>query len=165
MTAGTLTIDAKKFRVVPDDEYQAMRTAFRQQSAEDRADVREATRRLGDPNEKHIPWSSVGKPQGLGPQYRKDSPFAARMRLHQSWYRAKVLCLPCGTGPTPKATSHYGNMLTSGDAKAGRNFLTPKSLGRPALVLMKVAAWWNRSAYSTTCCRVNQCVSIYSVRS
>jgi hypothetical protein len=46
------------------------------------------------------------------------------MRLHQSWYRADVLRVPFGTGPTPKATSHYGNMLTSADAEDGRNFLT-----------------------------------------
>ena len=61
---------------------------------------------------------------GLGPQYSKDSPFAARMRLHQSWYRANVLRVPCGTGPKSTATSHYGNMLTRVDAEAGRNFLS-----------------------------------------
>ena len=61
---------------------------------------------------------------GLGPQCHGDSPFKARMRLHQSWYRSSVLGLPCGTGPLMSATSHYGNMLTQEDGTAGRNFLT-----------------------------------------
>jgi hypothetical protein len=62
----------------------------------------------------------------LGPQYRKDTPFMARMRLHQSWYRAHVLQLPCGTGPRASSTNHYGNMLTRADGAAGRNFLMPE---------------------------------------
>lgn len=41
---------------------------------------------------------------GLGPQYKGDNKLAARMRLHQSWYRAHVLQVPWGTGPTHKAT-------------------------------------------------------------
>jgi hypothetical protein len=61
----------------------------------------------------------------LGPQYPRDAPFTARMRLHQSWYRASVLRAPCGTGPRPSSTSHYGNMLNSEDAARGLNFLTP----------------------------------------
>lgn len=65
-------------------------------------------------------------PSGLGPQYSKDSPFAARMRLHQSWYRANVLRVPYGTGPTPTSTSLYGNMLTSADGERGCNFLSPE---------------------------------------
>ena len=63
---------------------------------------------------------------GLGPQYGGDPPFAARMRLHQSWYRAHILQVPYGVGPTPKATSCYGNFLTAKDGAAGRNFLTPE---------------------------------------
>ena len=62
----------------------------------------------------------------LGPQCKGDSPFKARMRLHQSWYRANVLGVPYGTGPRATSTSHYGNMLTRADAEAGRNFLTPE---------------------------------------
>lgn len=62
----------------------------------------------------------------LGPQYRKDSAFAARMRLHQSWYRAHVLGVSCGTGPKSTDTSQYGNMLTCADADTGCNFLTPE---------------------------------------
>ena len=68
MSAGTLKIEGRKFRVIPEEDYQAMRTALReqrQQAAEDRADVREAVRRLGDPKEKRIPWSQVKKRAGL----------------------------------------------------------------------------------------------------
>jgi len=61
----------------------------------------------------------------LGPQYAGDSPFQARMRFHQSWYRARVLGLPCGTGPRAQDRSHYGNMLRWADGEQGRNFLTP----------------------------------------
>jgi len=62
----------------------------------------------------------------LGPQYRKDAIFKARMRLHQSWYRANILRMPYGTGPKSTDTSHYGNMLTRPDGEAGHNFLTPQ---------------------------------------
>ena len=68
MTAGTLKIDGKKFRVIPEEDYQAMRTAVRQhqrQAAEDRADGLEAVRRLSNPKEKRIPWSQVKKRAGL----------------------------------------------------------------------------------------------------
>jgi len=63
---------------------------------------------------------------GIGPQYKGDSAFAARMRRHQSWYRANVLHLHYGKGPTSNAATYYGNMLTANDAAAGRNFLTPE---------------------------------------
>ncbi len=39
----------------------------------------------------------------LGPQYPGDNRLAARMRFHQSWYRAQILQVPWGTGPGPKA--------------------------------------------------------------
>jgi len=61
----------------------------------------------------------------LGPQYPRDAPFTARMRLHQSWYRASVLRVPCGTGPQPSSAACYGNMLRAEDAARGLNFLTP----------------------------------------
>lgn len=60
----------------------------------------------------------------IGPQCARDNPFTARMRFHQSWYRATVLGAPFGTGPTLTSTSSYGSMLTAQDADAGRNFLT-----------------------------------------
>jgi hypothetical protein len=62
----------------------------------------------------------------LGPQHKGDPPFTARMRRHQSWYRATVLRLPFGTGPMPGSKSSFGNMLRSEDGAAGRNFLTPE---------------------------------------
>jgi hypothetical protein len=62
----------------------------------------------------------------LGPQRTSDSRFAARMRIHQSWYRAHVLGLPYGTGPTSAAGTPSGTMLTRDDGAAGRNFLTPE---------------------------------------
>lgn len=61
-----------------------------------------------------------------GPQNPKDSPFTARMRFHQSWYRAAVLQLPYGTGPKPTSKSPLGSMLTNDNGfKNGRNFLSP----------------------------------------
>lgn len=63
----------------------------------------------------------------IGPQYPGVTSFAARMRFHQSWYRAKVLRVPCGTGPSESSRSHYGNMLGSDDAEKGLNFVTPEA--------------------------------------
>jgi hypothetical protein len=70
--------------------------------------------------------SSEDSGADLGPQYRGDSLFAARMRRHQSWYRAAIMKVPYGTGPTPASKSRYGNMLTRLDADGGLNFLTPE---------------------------------------
>lgn len=63
---------------------------------------------------------------GIGPQYKGDKPFAKQMRFHQSWYRANVLNVPFGTGPGPRHTNSFGNMLTREDGAKGLNFLTPK---------------------------------------
>ncbi len=63
---------------------------------------------------------------GLGPQYSGDKTFTKRMRLRQSEYRANVLKLPYGTGPTKNSTNYYGNMLSESDANEGANFLSPK---------------------------------------
>lgn len=60
----------------------------------------------------------------LGPQEPSDGPFRARMRLHQSWYRAAVLGLPHGEGPTRREGRPLGSMLTRDDAARGANFLT-----------------------------------------
>lgn len=62
----------------------------------------------------------------LGPQYGQDPAFTARMRLHQSWWRANVLKVPCGYGPTETSGARYGNMLDQAAGSAGRNFLTPE---------------------------------------
>jgi len=61
----------------------------------------------------------------IGPQYKGDNPFAARMRFHQSWYRSKILEAPYGTGPKAGSTTWYGNMLTREDGERGMNFLDP----------------------------------------
>ena len=62
----------------------------------------------------------------LGPQYKDDDAFTARMRLHQSWYRANVLAVDCGVGPHPHSQSRYGSMLRAEDGQRGLNFLTPE---------------------------------------
>lgn len=62
----------------------------------------------------------------IGPQVSSDPPFVARLRLHQSWWRAERLEVPWGTGPTPNATRELGNMLRSAEADTGANFLTPE---------------------------------------
>lgn len=63
-----------------------------------------------------------------GPQSPSDNKFAKRMRFHQSWYRAHVLGVPCGTGPGPKDTRELGSMLRREDGERGLNFLTPQIL-------------------------------------
>ena len=62
---------------------------------------------------------------GLGPQCRSDNGFTARMRWHQSWYRAQVLGVECGVGPRRGSPGRYGNMLRAEDGARGLNFLTP----------------------------------------
>lgn len=67
----------------------------------------------------------VTPPAGaLGPQSPSDNELTRRLRRHQSWYRAAVLGLPCGTGPKPSSATAYGNMLRREDGAAGRNFLS-----------------------------------------
>ncbi len=61
----------------------------------------------------------------IGPQYQRDDEFTRRMRRHQSWYRARVLRVACGTGPSPSSRTSYGNMLDGHAASRGLNFLTP----------------------------------------
>jgi len=62
----------------------------------------------------------------LGPQCSGDARFTARHRLHQSWWRATVLSVPCGFGPAETSASRYGNMLDGPSGTAGMNFLTPE---------------------------------------
>src|SRR5688572_4379946 len=61
----------------------------------------------------------------IGPQYAGDATFAARMRLHQSWWRAEVLGVGYGVGPTARG-ERLGNYLDDEAAAAGLNFLTPQ---------------------------------------
>lgn len=60
----------------------------------------------------------------LGPQYAGDDELAARMRFHQSWYRANVLKVACGAGPASDSPRTYGNMLRPEDGAQGMNFLS-----------------------------------------
>lgn len=62
----------------------------------------------------------------IGPQHDNDDAFTARMRLHQSWWRAKVLGVPCGVGPHASSAARSGSMLTAGDGARGLNFLSPE---------------------------------------
>lgn len=70
----------------------------------------------------------MGDSQALGPQSANDTVPRARMRAHQSWYRARVLGVPWGFGPRPceKGGVESGSMLTVEDAGRGLNFLTPQ---------------------------------------
>ena len=67
--------------------------------------------------------------RGIGPQSKSDDVFRRRMRLHQSWYRDQVLCVPYGTGPGKTSSTCYGNMLTDESASCGLNFVTPGIFG------------------------------------
>ncbi|MDR3627266.1 MAG: hypothetical protein P4L45_10560, partial [Ignavibacteriaceae bacterium] len=71
------------------------------------------------------PVTILNVPTELGPQHESDSPFTAKMRLHQSWYRANILKVPCGVGPTKQSNNEYGNMLKNEDGEKGLNFLDP----------------------------------------
>ncbi|MGL4648221.1 MAG: PGN_0703 family putative restriction endonuclease [Caldilineaceae bacterium] len=51
-----------------------------------------------------------------------DGEFAARMRVHQSWYRRQILALPPGAHARAKGAL-YGNILRDEDARRGANFL------------------------------------------
>ncbi|HJN15958.1 MAG TPA: hypothetical protein QGH10_10725 [Armatimonadota bacterium] len=73
------------------------------------------------PAEHDAPRDSID----LGPQPKSDGRFAARMRFHQSWYRATQLRVPYGRGPRPTSPTSYGNMLCPEGAAEGKNFLTP----------------------------------------
>ena len=66
---------------------------------------------------------------GIGPQCKSDPKFMARMRFHQSWYRANVLCVPYGKGPKQNDTSERGNMLNCENGAKGFNFLTTDIFG------------------------------------
>jgi hypothetical protein len=62
MTVGTFQIDGRKFRVIPEEEYQALRAAKRAQEQAAKDDARDATiarRRLKDPKRKTIPLSRL----------------------------------------------------------------------------------------------------------
>lgn len=68
MQTATLTIDGKKFRVVPAADYAAMHAAWQREqreAAQDAADAAEAVRRLKDRKERPIAWEQAKKRLGL----------------------------------------------------------------------------------------------------
>ena len=81
----------------------------------------------------------------IGPQHPNENQFKARMRFHQSWYRAKVLKVPFGQGPRPNSRSYYGNMLTQENGDQGLNFFTPQ-LGQRIFSVVKQRLAENKGA-------------------
>jgi hypothetical protein len=64
----------------------------------------------------------------LGPQVTNEAGWIARMRCHQSWWRAERLHVPWGVGPTA-AGRPLGSYLQPADGEAGKNFLTDEIFG------------------------------------
>lgn len=65
------------------------------------------------------PWRDF-----LGQQSSSDDAWTARMRLHQTWWRAFRLRRPAGPGPNKGSKILRGNMLDGDGATAGLNFLS-----------------------------------------
>jgi hypothetical protein len=68
MSPPTLTIDGRKFRVIPEADYRMMAKAMQQQrarEAEDEADVRLARRVLRNKADRIVPYAEARKRLGL----------------------------------------------------------------------------------------------------
>jgi hypothetical protein len=68
MAAGVPQIDGRKYRIIPEEEYKALRAALRlqqRQATQDAADVAEAQRRLKDPKRKTIPLARLRAELGM----------------------------------------------------------------------------------------------------
>jgi hypothetical protein len=68
MAAGLLQIDGRKYRIIPEEEYKALRAALRlqqRQAMQDAADLAEAERRLRDPKRKTVPLARLKADLGL----------------------------------------------------------------------------------------------------
>ncbi len=68
MTVATLRVDGRKFRVIPEEQYQTLRAALRSQqlqAQQDAADLAEAQRRAKDPRRKTIPLAQLKAELGL----------------------------------------------------------------------------------------------------
>jgi len=59
----------------------------------------------------------------IGPQAKSDNKFTRKYRKLQSEYRANILRVPFGFGPTKNSNTKYGNMLINGE-KTGHNFIS-----------------------------------------
>lgn len=68
MTSRILQIDGRKFRIIPESEYQSLCAAMRWQRRQaklDASDLAEAKRRIKDPKRKLIPLSKLKSQMGL----------------------------------------------------------------------------------------------------
>ena len=68
MTVATLRVDGRKFRIIPEKEYQTLRAAMRSQSRQaeqDAADLAECRRRMKDPRRKTITLAKLREELGL----------------------------------------------------------------------------------------------------
>jgi hypothetical protein len=65
MAVQTIKLGRKKFVILPEKDFQRMSKTLDELAAQDRADIRLARKRLGDPKEKPIPYESVRKELGL----------------------------------------------------------------------------------------------------
>ena len=100
-----------------------------------------------------------------GPQHAGDQPFTARIRFHQSWYRATVLGVGYGTGPQPHHRCRFGNML---DAEAGAEGAELPHARDPSTWRAVASRWvpaWSHFDASATCSRASRCASTCSGRS
>jgi hypothetical protein len=83
----------------------------------------------------------------IGYQPTSEHGWIARMRLHQSWWRAFRLRVSYGTGPTKSSKKRYGNMLDDGAAR-GLNFMTDEARAaydeRVAMTPVGVDEWRTR---------------------
>lgn len=68
MTSSVLQVEGRRFRIVPEDEYKAMRAALlwrQRQADQDAADVAQAQRRIKDPKRKTISLGQLRAELGL----------------------------------------------------------------------------------------------------
>jgi hypothetical protein len=68
MTVATLRVDGRKFRIIPEKEYQSLRAAMRsqlRQAEQDAADLAESRRRMNDPKRKTITLAKLRAELGL----------------------------------------------------------------------------------------------------
>lgn len=69
MAVATLTIDGKKFVVIPDADYRKLKSGAAKSklrlSREDKDDIKAARRAMKEGNGKYIPWEEVRRRAGL----------------------------------------------------------------------------------------------------
>lgn len=85
-------------------------------------------RRVRQPQAKHMHLLAEPFRDLIGWQYKKDDEWAARMRLHQSWWRTFELRVPAGPIGPQKNARRYGSMLDDAAAARGLNFLSQQAL-------------------------------------